>query len=114
MVEGDIEACFDSIDHTALMDRVRRRVGGRCVLALVKAFLKSGILSEGGQSKNTDTSTTPQDGILLPLLANIALSVFDEFIAAGPGGRTPHRASVPGDVARTYPTTGSCGMRTTF
>lgn len=27
--EADIEACFDEIDHTALMGRVRERVGGR-------------------------------------------------------------------------------------
>ncbi|WP_280685712.1 reverse transcriptase domain-containing protein [Kitasatospora sp. MAA19] len=85
MVEGDIEACFDSIDHAALMDRVRRRIGDRRVLDLVKAFLKAGILTEGGLSRETD-SGTPQGGILSPLLANIALSVLDEFIAAGPGG----------------------------
>ncbi|MGW0779021.1 reverse transcriptase domain-containing protein [Streptomyces sp. NPDC002835] len=95
MVEGDIEACFDSIDHTALMGRVRRRAGDRRVLDLVKAFLKSGILSEAGQSRNTD-SGTPQGGILSPLLANIALSVLDEFIAAGPGGPN----STPGQRAR--------------
>jgi RNA-directed DNA polymerase len=46
IVEGDITACFDEIDHTALMDRVRRRVGDKRVLALVKAFLKAGILSK--------------------------------------------------------------------
>lgn len=85
VVEGDIEACFDSIDHTALMGRVRRRVGDKRVLALVKAFLRAGILAEGGQARDTDTGT-PQGGILSPLLANIALSVLDEFVAAGPGG----------------------------
>ncbi len=44
--EGDITACFDEIDHTALMGRVRRRIGDKRVLALIKAFLKAGILSE--------------------------------------------------------------------
>ena len=43
VVEGDIKACFDEISHPALMDRVRKRVGDKRVLALVKAFLKSGI-----------------------------------------------------------------------
>lgn len=43
MLDADIEACFDRIGHTALMDRVRRRVKGKRVLALVKAFLKAGI-----------------------------------------------------------------------
>jgi retron-type reverse transcriptase len=32
VLEGDIEACFDNIDHTALMERVRRRVGGQARL----------------------------------------------------------------------------------
>ena len=75
--EGDIEACFDEIDHTALMDRVRRRIGDKRILAVVKAFLHAGILGEDGQMRTT-TSGTPQGGILSPLLANIALSILDE------------------------------------
>src|SRR5215208_3299937 len=50
VVDADITACFDEIDHTALMDRVRRRIGDRRVLALVKAFLKAGILGTEGVS----------------------------------------------------------------
>ena len=46
--EADIKACFDEIDHSALMGRVRRRIGDKRILALVKAFLKSGILAEDG------------------------------------------------------------------
>jgi RNA-directed DNA polymerase len=80
VLEGDIEACFDMIDHPALMDRVRRRVGDKRVLALVKAFLKAGILTEDQTVRNTSTGT-PQGGILSPLLANIALSVLDEHFA---------------------------------
>lgn len=80
VLEGDIEACFDTIDHTALMGRVRRRVGDKRVLGLVKAFLRSGILGEDGQLRNTATGT-PQGGILSPLLANVALSVLDEHFA---------------------------------
>ena len=78
--EADIEACFDQIDHTALMGRVRDRVGDRGVLALVKAFLRAGVLSEDGINRGTITGT-PQGGILSPLLANIALSVIDEHFA---------------------------------
>ncbi|WP_345527629.1 group II intron maturase-specific domain-containing protein [Nocardioides endophyticus] len=63
--EADIEACFDEIDHTALMGRVRRRVGDKRVLALVKAFLKAGALSEDQVLRHTDTGT-PQGGILSP------------------------------------------------
>jgi RNA-directed DNA polymerase len=77
VLDADIEACFDSISHSALLDRVRARVKDKRVLALVKAFLKAGILSELGDQVNTTTGT-PQGGILSLLLANIALSVFDE------------------------------------
>ena len=77
ILEGDITSCFDEISHPALMDRVRERVGDKRVLALVKAFLVSGILSEDGAVRGTKTGT-PQGGILSPLRANIALSVLDE------------------------------------
>jgi RNA-directed DNA polymerase len=75
--EGDIASCFDEIDHTALMDRIRRRIGDKRVLALVKAFLKAGVMDETGRHRTSITGT-PQGGILSPLLANIALSVLDD------------------------------------
>jgi RNA-directed DNA polymerase len=87
VLDADIEACFDSIDHAALMDRVRRRISDKRVLALVKAFLKAGVLTELGDRRDTHTGT-PQGGILSPLLANIALSALDEHVMAPwkPGG----------------------------
>jgi RNA-directed DNA polymerase len=85
IVEGDIKACFDEISHSALLDRVRDRVGDKRVLALVKAFLKAGILTEEGTLTDTDAGT-PQGSILSPLLSNVALSVLDDYIAHGPGG----------------------------
>jgi RNA-directed DNA polymerase len=85
IVEGDVKACFDEIDHTALMGRVRRRLADKRVLDLVKAFLKSGILGEDRQLRDTNAGT-PQGSILSPLLSNIALSVLDEHIARLPGG----------------------------
>ena len=66
VVEGDIKACFDEISHPALMGRVRARIGDKRVLALVKAFLKAGILTEDGELEDTDTGT-PQGSILSPL-----------------------------------------------
>ena len=80
VLDADIEACFDRIDHTALMDRVRMRVKDKRVLALVKSFLKAGIMTELGE-RNETASGTPQGGILSPLLANIALSVLDDYAA---------------------------------
>src|SRR6266536_1159873 len=65
VLEADIKACFDEISHSALLDRVRRRVGDKRVLALVKAFLKAGILSVDGAELGTLTGT-PQGGILTP------------------------------------------------
>jgi RNA-directed DNA polymerase len=81
VLDADIAACFDEIDHAALMGLVRRRIADKRVLTLVKAFLKAGILGELGGLRGTKTGT-PQGGILSPLLANIALSVLDEHIAA--------------------------------
>ena len=77
VLEADIKACFDEIDHTALMDRLRVRIKDKRVCALVKAFLKSGVLTELGDREETLTGT-PQGGILSPLLANIALSALDD------------------------------------
>ena len=62
IVEGDIKACFDEISHSALMDRVRERVGDKRVLALVKAFLKAGILTEEGTLADTSAGT-PQGSL---------------------------------------------------
>ncbi len=91
VLDADIEACFDRIDHTALMGRVRARIKDKRVLRLVKAFLKAGILTELGDVEDTHTGT-PQGGILSPLLANIALSVLDEHL---------HASWKPGEVMST-------------
>ena len=81
VLEADIEACFDRIDHAALLARVRCRVSDKRVLTLVKAFLKAGVMTTSGDREDTLTGT-PQGGILSPLLANIALSVLDEHFDA--------------------------------
>ena len=98
---ADITACFDEIDHTALMGRVVDRIEDKRVLELVKAFSRAGILTEDDGARATITGT-PQGGIPSPLLANIALSVIDEHFtqkweALGPSWtRAKHRrAGVP-------------------
>jgi RNA-directed DNA polymerase len=85
IVEGDITACFDEIVHPALMDRLRKRIADKRVLALVKAFLRAGILGQDGALRDSTTGVL-QGGILSPVLANLALSVLDEHIAQIPGG----------------------------
>lgn len=77
VLEADIRACFDEIDHNALMDRFRARIKDKKVCALVKAFLKAGLMTELGE-RQASWAGTPQGGILSPLLANIALSALDD------------------------------------
>jgi RNA-directed DNA polymerase len=77
VLEADIRACFDEIGHVPLMDRLRARIKDKRVLALVKAFLKAGVMTAGGNREESYTGT-PAGGILSPLLANIALSALDD------------------------------------
>jgi RNA-directed DNA polymerase len=77
-VEGDIAACFDEISHPALLDRIRQRISDKRVLALIKAFLKAGIFNQETGLRDSPAGA-PQGGILSPLLANVALSVLDEY-----------------------------------
>ena len=65
MLDADIEAAFDNCSHSAVMDRARARVKDKRVLALVKAFLKAGVLTELGEHRDTLTGT-PQGGIVTP------------------------------------------------
>jgi RNA-directed DNA polymerase len=51
--EADIKACFDEIDHTALMDRLRARIKDKRVNSLVKAFLRSGVMTADGNREKT-------------------------------------------------------------
>ncbi|WP_245599214.1 reverse transcriptase domain-containing protein, partial [Embleya scabrispora] len=48
VVEGDIKACFDNVDHHVLMDLVAERVKDRKVLRLVSAFLRAGVVELQG------------------------------------------------------------------
>ena len=66
---------------------MRARIADKKTVALVRAFLKAGVLDELGRQDGTDAGT-PQGGIISPLLANIALSVLDEAVMAPwqPGG----------------------------
>ncbi len=79
VLDADIEAAFDNLSHCAVMERVRKRVKDKRVLALVKAFLKAGVLTELGERRDTYTGT-PQGGILSPLIFNVAMSVLDEHL----------------------------------
>lgn len=86
VLDADIEACFDMIDHTALMDRVRRRIKDKRVLTLVKAFLKAGIMTEAGRRERSDTGT-PQSGITTPPTLLAISSSRSRWVTGGLSGR---------------------------
>jgi RNA-directed DNA polymerase len=85
VLDADVEAAFDNLSHSFAMGRVRKRVKDKRVLALVKAFLKAGVLTELGEHRETLTGTA-QGGILSPLIFSIA---------PAPPGRTPGSPPCP-------------------
>ena len=66
------------LDHSALMDRVRQRIADKRVLALIKAFLKAGILTEHGGLEASITGT-PQGGIITAPTQSRTLSLSARF-----------------------------------
>lgn len=74
-VSIDLSKYFDTLNHELLMNLLRRRIQDKRVLALVKKYLKSGVLEDGVICKTEEGS--PQGGPLSPLLANIYLNEFD-------------------------------------
>ena len=75
VVDLDLKAFFDEVNHDLLMARVRRHVKDKRMLKLIRAFLRSGVLING-ITETTDKGT-PQGGPLSPLLSNIMLNDLD-------------------------------------
>jgi len=71
VVEFDIRALFDNVDHECLMKFLQHRIGDRRVLQLIRRFLKAGVI-EDGRLEVADQGT-PKGGVASPLLANVYL-----------------------------------------
>jgi RNA-directed DNA polymerase len=76
VVDVDLEKFFDRVNHDILMDRLRRRIDDTGVSRLIRAYLNSGIMSDGVVQERHQG--TPQGGPLSPLLANVLLDEVDK------------------------------------
>lgn len=72
VVEADIRAFFDTIDHEWLMRMLEERIEDKRFLRLIRKWLKAGVLDTNGQVLHPATGT-PQGGIVSPILANVYL-----------------------------------------
>lgn len=77
-IEGDIKGCFDSIDHSILLNTLKERFHDNRFIRLLEGLLKAGYC-EVWRFRPT-LSGTPQGGIVSPILANIYLNKLDKFI----------------------------------
>jgi RNA-directed DNA polymerase len=75
VVDIDLEKFFDRVNHDILMSRVALRVSDKRALRVIRAFLTSGVLSDGLVSPTEEG--TPQGGPLSPLLSNLLLDDLD-------------------------------------
>jgi RNA-directed DNA polymerase len=79
VLDADIRAFFDTVDHEWLMRFVEYRIGDQRVLRLIRKWLKAGVMQDGLLAA-TEIGT-PQGAVISPLLANIYLYyVFDLWV----------------------------------
>ena len=78
----DLSKYFDTLNHEILLNILRRTIKDERVIQMIKRYLKSGVMENGGFVETKEGS--PQGGNLSPLLANIYLNEFDqEFLKRG-------------------------------
>jgi RNA-directed DNA polymerase len=76
VVDCDLKAFFDTVDHQKLMARLRQRITDSALLALILKYLKAGAISREGRYEE-QLRGVPQGGPLSPLLANVLLDELD-------------------------------------
>lgn len=78
VVDVDLEKFFDRVNHDILIDRLKKRIDDAGVIRLIRAYLNSGIMSDGVVLERYQG--TPQGGPLSPLLANVMLDDVDKVL----------------------------------
>lgn len=76
VVDMDIEAYFDTVNHDKLISILREEVKDSNTLHLIRKFLQAGIMEKGLVKPNI--IGMPQGGPLSPVLSNIYLDKFDK------------------------------------
>jgi group II intron reverse transcriptase/maturase len=77
-VEGDIAACFDSLDHSVLLSILGEKIHDGRFLRLMSGLFEAGYLEEW--TYHATPSGTPQGGVVSPILSNIYLDRLDKFV----------------------------------
>ena len=63
-IEGDIKACFDSINHDVLIGMLQKKIRDVRIINLIRKFLRAGYL-EDWQYHKTCTDTADGDTVTL-------------------------------------------------
>ena len=77
-IEGDIENCFDSINHSKLIEFINAKIKDARIIKLIGKLLKSGYVDNWEYYKTH--SGCPQGSICSPIFANIYLHELDKYI----------------------------------
>ena len=75
----DIDNYFDNIDHEILQKRVQAVISDPEIVRLIMLCVKMGVVTKNGKWEDS-TKGIPQGAVISPLLANLYLHSFDQFI----------------------------------
>jgi nicotine oxidoreductase len=79
MIEGDFKGYFDNIDHQLMAQIITERLNpDRTIMGLIWKFFRAGYIEEGKFQHSI--LGVPQGGILSPILSNLYLTKFDEYM----------------------------------